>query len=141
MRWAWRMFRHEWHQQLLVLSLLTVAMAATTMGLGLAANTRSTEAATFGTADLLITIPGSDPNLTADIAASKTSFGSVEVIEHQQVAVPGSANPIDLRAEDPLGAYGHPMLRLDAGRYPSGPDEVAVTNRVATIFNLRIGNA
>jgi putative ABC transport system permease protein len=31
------------------------------------------------------------------------------------------------------------MLRLNAGRYPQGPDEIAVTDRVAKIFNLRIG--
>ena len=140
MRWALRTFRREWRQQLLVLALLTVAVAATTVGMGLAANTRSSEEATFGTSNLLITLPGSEPNLAADVAAEKTSFGSVEVIEHQAVAVPGSVNPIDLRAEDPLGAYSHPMLRLDAGRYPSGPDEVAVTDRVATIFNLGIGD-
>ena len=31
------------------------------------------------------------------------------------------------------------MLRLDAGRYPHGPDEIAVTDRVAKIFDLRVG--
>ena len=31
-RWAVRLFRREWRQQLLVLSMLTVAVAATTWG-------------------------------------------------------------------------------------------------------------
>ena len=140
MRWAWRMFRREWRQQLLVLALLTVALVATTVGAGLAANAGYSLAATFGTANRLVTLSGSDPSLAADIAAMKRGFGTVEVIEHQRVAVPGSANPIDLRAQDPRGVYSHPMLRLDAGRYPSGPDEVAVTAGVAAIFNLRIGD-
>src|SRR5439155_17417066 len=81
-----------------------------------------------------------DPNLAPDIEAAKQAFGIVEVIEHQSVRVPGSATAIDLRAQDPNGVYSHPTLRLDAGRYPSGPDEVAVTPRVATIFNLHLGD-
>ena len=31
-RWAWRMFRREWRQQLLILSLIVVAVAATLGG-------------------------------------------------------------------------------------------------------------
>jgi putative ABC transport system permease protein len=140
MRWAWRMLRREWRQQLLVLGLLTIAVATTTVGAGLAANARSSDEGAFGTANYLITLPGSDPNLTADIEAAKTSFGNVEVIQHQKVAVPGSVNPIDLRAQDPLGPYSHPTLRLDAGRYPTGSNEVAVTAGVATIFHLHVGD-
>ncbi len=141
MRWALRMSRREWRQQLLVLALLTAAIAATTLGAALAANTASSFPSTFGTANLLITLPGSEPNLAADIAVARTAFGTVEVIEHQKVEVPGLVSPIDLRAQDPLGPYTSPMLRLDAGRYPSSPDEVAVTEGVARIFGLSIGEA
>ena len=38
-RWAWRLFRRQWRQQLLVLGLLTVAVAATIWGIGVATNT------------------------------------------------------------------------------------------------------
>ncbi|MGA2530040.1 MAG: hypothetical protein ABSG36_12865, partial [Acidimicrobiales bacterium] len=31
-RWAWRLFKREWRQQLLVLSLISVAVAATVVG-------------------------------------------------------------------------------------------------------------
>jgi putative ABC transport system permease protein len=31
-RWAWRLFRREWRQQLLVLSLITAAVAGTVLG-------------------------------------------------------------------------------------------------------------
>src|SRR5262249_37314568 len=41
---------------------------------------------------------------------------------------------------DPNGVYSHSTLRLDAGRYPTGPDEVAVTADVATIFDLSVGD-
>ena len=38
LRWAWRMFRKEWRQQLLVLSLLIVAVAAAVTGAALTVN-------------------------------------------------------------------------------------------------------
>ena len=38
LRWAWRLSRREWRQQSLILALLLVAVAATTVGLGLATN-------------------------------------------------------------------------------------------------------
>ena len=37
-RWGWRLFRREWRQQLLVLSLLTVAVAATIWGASVVTN-------------------------------------------------------------------------------------------------------
>jgi putative ABC transport system permease protein len=137
-RWAWRLFRREWRQQSIVLALLLVAIAATTVGLGIAANAAS-QASTFGTADHLVTLAGTGARSEADVALLRRSFGTVEVIEHQKIPVAGSANGIDLRAQDPDGPYGRAMLRLDAGRWPRGPDEIAVTDRVAKIFGLRIG--
>jgi putative ABC transport system permease protein len=138
-RWAWRLFRREWRQQLLVLALITAAVAATTVGAAVATGTPSSPEATFGTASYLVTFPGSDPHLAAGIAAIRKRFGTIEVIAHQKIAIPGSAATVDLRAEDPNGPYGHPMLRLDAGRYPAGPDQVAVTSEVAATFSLRTG--
>lgn len=61
-RWAWRLFRREWRQQLLVLALLAVAVSATILGAAVATNTPSSpNAATFGTANHLVTLPGTDP--------------------------------------------------------------------------------
>jgi hypothetical protein len=94
------------------------------------------------TADHLLTLPSADPNLAADIAALNRTFGAVEVIDHQKITVPGSAAAIDLRAQAPHGIYSHPMLRLDAGRYPGGgTNEIAVTAAVAKIFNLHVGGS
>jgi putative ABC transport system permease protein len=138
-RWAWRLFCREWRQQLLVLALLGVAVAATVVGVAVGTNTPSSPAATFGTADHLVTLPGSDPHLAAHLAAIKQRFGTIEVIEHQRLAT-GSVNPVDLRAQDPNGPYGSPMLGLVGGRYPAGPDEVAVTRQVATLYDLHVGD-
>jgi len=137
-RWAWRLFRREWRQQLLVLALLTVAVAATIIGAAIVTNTPSSPDAAFGTASYLLTIPGTDPHLAADIAAIQRQFATIDVIENQRITS-GTVSTVELRAQDPGGPYGRPTLALAAGRYPTGRGEVAVTDQVASIFNLRIG--
>jgi putative ABC transport system permease protein len=140
-RWSWRLFRREWRRQALVLGLLIVAVAATTLGLGVASNASNLKAdPTFGTANTILAIPGSDPSLASDIAAVQDRFGTVDVIAHQSIPVPGSVSNIDLRAENPDGHYGRVTLRLDSGRYPRGPGEVAVTSNVANTFDLHVGS-
>ncbi|MDQ1421713.1 MAG: putative transport system permease protein, partial [Acidimicrobiaceae bacterium] len=124
----------------LVLALLTLAVAATTIGVAIASNTLSPVDATMGTANHRVTIPGSDPNLGAHIAAIQKMFGPTEVVAHQPVAVAGSVATVDLRDQDPKGVYGHATVRLAAGRYPNGPDEVAVAPPVAATFSLHIGD-
>ena len=37
-RWAWRLFRREWRQQLLILALIIVAITATVVGSAVATN-------------------------------------------------------------------------------------------------------
>ncbi len=61
------------------------------------------------------------------------------MIENQTIAIPGSIDTYDLRAQDPRGPYGQPMLSLVSGHYPAGPGQVAVTSGVATAFRLRVG--
>ena len=140
-RWAWRLLRREWRQQFLVLALLAVAVAATTVGLGLVVNVQSSEEAVAGTANTRIDIANPGQEVSADIAAARQTFGTVEAIEHENISVPGSVNPVDLRAEDPHGAYGAPMLRLVSGSYPSGAGQVAMTSGVAATFRLAIGDS
>ncbi|MFG2043838.1 FtsX-like permease family protein [Dactylosporangium sp. NPDC048998] len=139
-RWAWRLFRREWRQQSIVLGLLLVAVAATVVGLGAVASAPS-QAAVFGTADHLVTLGSTGTQLDTDLATLRSSFGAIDVIEHtkQRIAVPGSANGVDLRTQNPGGPYGSPMLRLNQGRYPHGPGELAVTDRTATLFGLHVG--
>jgi putative ABC transport system permease protein len=140
-RWAWRLLRREWRQQVVILALLTVAVGVTTVGLGLVENVQTSDRAVFGNANSRIDVadPGAG-GLDADLAAARQRFGTVEVIVHLAVPVPGSINPVDLRAQDPGGSFGTPMLRLVSGRYPAGADQAAVTSAVATMFGLKIGS-
>jgi putative ABC transport system permease protein len=134
------MFRREWRQQLLVLALITVAVAATIIGAAVATNTPPPANAGFGTAQDLATFQAPDPHLAAQIGALQRRFGSVEVIENQTVAIPGSINTYQLRAQNPHGPFGQPMLSLVSGHYPTGPGQVAVTSGVASAFHLTVGN-
>jgi putative ABC transport system permease protein len=139
-RWAWRMFRREWRQQLLVLALIIVAVGATTLGAAVATNTPPPANAGFGTATDMATFPGGGPKVASQIAALQHRFGRVDVIENRTVAVPGSINTYDLRAQNPHGPFGPPMLSLVAGHYPADPGQVAVTSGVASTFDLRVGD-
>ena len=140
-RWAWRLLRREWRQQLLILALITVAVAATFVGSAVATNTPPPAAADFGTASDMATFPSSSPQVTAEIAALAHRFGRVDVIENEAFSVPGSVITYSLRAQNPDGAFGQPMLSLVSGHYPSGTDEVALTSGVASQLHLTVGDA
>ncbi|HVM66045.1 MAG TPA: ABC transporter ATP-binding protein [Acidimicrobiales bacterium] len=96
--------------------------------------------ATFGTANTMLDLPGTGPQLTAGIAAVQRWFAPVDVIEHKRLPVPGSVSTVDLRAERPDAAFGAVTLRLIRGRYPTGAGEVVVTKGVAADFGLRTGS-
>src|SRR5215471_9627257 len=138
-RWARRLLRREWRQQLLVLALLTLAVAATTVGLGLVVNVESSDQAQLGTATTRIDF-GKPGNVGSTIALARQAFGTVEAIERSSIPVPGSITPVDLRAQDPHGVYGAVMLHLVSGSYPSGSGQIAVTSGVASTFSLAIGD-
>jgi putative ABC transport system permease protein len=138
-RWAWRLFRREWRRQVLVLALLAVAVAVTVFGLGAAGSVLPTGAAEFGDADYLLVLRGAGPELRNEVAAARQAYPAVEVVNHQKIAAPGSATPIDLRDQSPTGSLGRSMLRLDAGHYPAGPDQIAVTAHTAALFHLAVG--
>jgi putative ABC transport system permease protein len=139
-RWAWRLFRREWRQQLLVLSLITVALAATVLGGAVAVNTPPPASTGFGTAQNTAMFAGNDPHLAARIAAIRHRFGTAEVIEDQDLQVPGSVTTFQLRAQSPAGPFGQPMLSLVSGHYPTGPGQVALTSGVARELGLATGS-
>ena len=75
-RWGWRLFRREWRQQLLVLGLLTVAVAATIWGASVVTNSQIPPGyPTFGTGAAQVTLSGTDPQLAADIATIAGRWG------------------------------------------------------------------
>src|SRR5215218_2515827 len=141
-RWAGRMFRREWRQQLLIVTLLTVAVAAAIGSVTIAYNTSPANNAEVGSASRLLRFDGSDPRkLEAFLASAKKRFGTTEVIGHRSVALPGSVETVDFRAQDPNGAYGAELLALRRGSYPTGPRQVAVTDGVAELLRLEIGSS
>ena len=139
-RWAWRLFRSEWRQQLLIVALVVVAVGATILGATVATNTPPAANTGFGTAQDLVNFQGPNPKLPAHLAALRHRFGSVEVIENETMAVPGSIDTYDLHAQDPHGPFGQPMLALISGSFPADPGQVAVTQGVASDFRLKIGD-
>ncbi len=139
-RWAWRLLRREWRQQLLILGLVTVAVAATIVGAAVATDTPPAANAGFGTAQDQATFQAPDPHLASQIAALQHRFGRIDVIENEAAAIPGSIATYDLRAQNPRGPYGQPMLSLVSGHYPAGPGQVAVTSDLAATFHLKVGD-
>src|SRR5215469_16001799 len=138
-RWAWRLLRREWRQQLLILALITVAVATTFIGSAVATNTPTPPGAGFGTAtDMATLAPG--PHLAAQITSMAHRFGRVDVIENETLSFPGSVTTYSLRAQSPTGAFGGPMLSLQSGRYPSSAGEVALSSGVASELHLTIGD-
>ncbi len=140
LRWGWRLFRAEWRQQILVLALLSVAVTTTTFAATFSYNMGSDGSGIFGAADQRITFAGSDPAATAtDLAAAERYFGTIDVITTRTVPVPGLADDIEFRAQDPQGAYSAPMLALRQGRYPTAAGEVAVTDAAAQTLEVAVG--
>ena len=138
-RWAWRLLRREWRQQLLVFGLIAATVAITTVGVGVSTNTPLSSYVGFGDAKDLATFTNDGASTRAQIASWRSSYGAVDVIENQTVTVRGSIDSFDLRAQDPRGPYGRPLLSVVSGRLPSRPSEVALTPSVATEFHVSIG--
>jgi putative ABC transport system permease protein len=140
-RWARRLLRREWRQQILVLALLTLTVAAATFGVAAAYNVASVPGPQFGSANHLLQFAGTDQKtMRADIAAARKAFGAIQVIGRQFVSVPGSTQTVEYRALSPDGPFSGPMLGLVQGHYPSGAGQVAVTSGVAQNLQLHIGS-
>jgi putative ABC transport system permease protein len=140
-RWAWRLLRREWRQQVLVAALLALAVAAAAFSVPAAFNVASLPGPQFGSASDLLQLAGASPKaLAADIAAARKTFGAIQVIGRRFVPIPGSAQTVEYRAENPHGAYSAPMLALIQGHYPAGAGQVAVTRQLAQTLELHIGS-
>ena len=139
-RWAWRLFRRDWRQQVRVLLLLSVAIMATVVCASAAYNLAPVRGnAEFGTATRFIRfdVPDSQSR-DAVLAAAESQLGSIDAFSSRAVAVPGTVDSVEFRAQDPEGPFSGPMLALLEGRYPTAQGEVAVTNRVVETFALDV---
>lgn len=139
-RWAWRLFRREWRQQVLILALITVAVAATIVASAVAIDARQPANFGFGTAQDAVTFTSWDASALREVATLEHRFGRVQLIAEQTQSIPGSINTFQLVAEDPRGPFAGPMIALLSGHYPSGAAQVAVTGGVASAFHLRTGS-
>jgi putative ABC transport system permease protein len=133
------LLRREWRQQLLVLALIAVAVAVTTVGVGVSTNTPLSHYVGFGTAQDLATFSKNDASTRSTIQSWHRRYGAVDVIDNETVTVPGSVDTFELRAQNPDGPYGRPLLSLVSGRYPTKGSEVALTSGVASDLDLKVG--
>ena len=137
-RWTWRLLRRQWRSQLLVTTLLTLAVAAAVFGGTAAYNIAPASGnAEFGMADFQLVFDEPDPDrLQLDLQAARSELGDIDVIRRWSQNIPGRFEPVEFRAQDPEGPYGSPMLSLVEGRYPVATGEVAVTDGVAAIYGV-----
>lgn len=140
-RWARRLFRREWRQQIAVLTLLTLSLAA---AVGSATATYNavgvSEDAVFGSANHRYTLVETEPEgLRAAAAAGRERLGADPIFSWTR-PIPGSVESLEFRAQNPGGPSSEPMLALVDGRYPGRSGEVAITNGVAETFDLSVGD-
>ena len=140
-RWAWRLFRREWRQQILVIALLTVAVAAAIGSVTVAYNSAPAEDAEFGSAGHLLRFDGADPRLlAAGLAAAEDAFGTIEVIGYRSLTVPGGVDKVEFRAQDPRGAYGGARACAPPRQLPErGPTKLPSPTAWPTLLGLEIG--
>jgi putative ABC transport system permease protein len=138
-RWALRLLRREWRQQLLILALITVAVGATVVASAVAADAPAPITGVLGTAQDAALLTGPSAKINAEIKGLESRYGRADVIENESVQIPGTRNTFELRAQDPHGPFGGPMLSLVSGHYPATADQIAVSGGVAADFRLSIG--
>src|SRR5215203_5419657 len=138
-RWARRLVRREWRQQLLVLTLLTVSVAAAIGSITIAYNAVPADDGEFGSANALLTFDGSDTReLEAGLDAARRSFGTIDVVGHRSVPVPGGVEAIDYRAQDPDGAYSGDLLARPRVPITSTSSSTQVPRRSARSSNRSV---
>ena len=80
------MFRREWRQQILVLALLAVAVAAAISSVTIVFNSSAADDAEFGSASYLLRFDGTNPRaLSAELDSAREAFGKTEVIGSRSI--------------------------------------------------------
>ncbi|HZB41967.1 MAG TPA: FtsX-like permease family protein [Ilumatobacter sp.] len=142
-RWAYRLVRREWRQYALIVVLLAVSVSASVL-LSSAAYSIAPAAgqAEFGDAtQMLYLVDNPSPSeIDVWVAAGAEAFGTIDVIGHRTVAVPGSTRNVEYRVADVNGTFVTPMLDLRSGRTPAGGNEAAMTDGVAELLSVTIGD-
>lgn len=138
--WAWRMFRRDWRQQALVLTLLTIAVTVSSYSAALGHAVAPSDQSSFGTASGRIRFTTNDTPLAATVVSQASqSFGTVEEITDTSVSIPGSVQHLDLRVQRPDGAFASSTIRLRSGRYPASEAEIALTTGLSLFLDAPVG--
>lgn len=138
--WAWRMFRRDWRGQVLVLVLLTVAVAVSSYGASLGHALAPSDQASFGSATGRIGFTTNDPHMAArSVSAARRDFGAVDQVTDAFVPIPGSVRQLDLRTQDPHGVFGSSTLRLRTGHYPASGSQIALTPAMSQFLTAPVG--
>ncbi|HEX6658633.1 MAG TPA: FtsX-like permease family protein, partial [Ilumatobacter sp.] len=143
LRWAYRLARRDRRQYTVIVVLLTITVAASTLLATAAYNIApAAEDAEFGDAKQILYLDGDidASEISEWVAAGVVAFGNVQPVGHRTVAVPGSTSNLEYRAAALDGPYSAPMLTLRAGHAPTRAGEAAVTDGVADMLSLAIGD-
>jgi putative ABC transport system permease protein len=139
-RWSWRLFRREWRSQLLVLGLLTFAVGACVFAATAAYNAVPPQGRHFGTATHRIEVSLANGQGVAPlIAEARRDFGTIDVVRSRALPVPGSTSTIEEREQPVDGHFTGPLVDVTAGRAPRRAGEVALTDKVASLLDARLG--
>ena len=104
-------------------------------------NLTPTRVAEFGSASHRFENAVARPEDIAPYAAEAEEwFGTIEVIGHQAVPIPGTNASVELRSAESDGAFSGPMISVLEGRRPTSPDEIALTEGAAADLDASLGD-
>jgi putative ABC transport system permease protein len=132
------LFIRERRQQFVIVAVIAVAVAAAICAISVVYNLPDSPSARFGSAQQRFTFDSPVHN-DRRVAAAREALGTIDLIGHQAVAIPGSSDTFDARAQDTDGPFLAGTVRLVDGRLPATAAEVAITDGVAETLGLGIG--
>ncbi len=141
LRWAWRLATRETHQQLLLVTLLSLACALSVGGVTAAHQLAgASDVADFGTATTVLDLTQTDErSLALDVPAARSQLGTLDVVRRQHLTVPGLFEPVELRKQEVPGHFTRPLVAVVEGRLPTATGEVALSRDLATILGSALG--
>ncbi len=133
-RWGWRIVRHEWRQQLLVLALITVATAAASLGVSIAHNAVPSPSDRFGSATHELGLFADQGfGIAESIEAAEAHFEALDVSYTTQGHRAGSTNDYTITDRGESTIFGGETFRLRSGKMPEVAGEAVVARGQATI--------
>ena len=135
-KWNLRVLRNEWRQHVVIFTLIFVGVAFSTGGTLAAFNLVEPPKSEFGNGQFIATTDFPD-RMEDSLQSEGQLYGK---LESATVQITGSTQRVDARAMDPANPVTNPLLVLLEGDWPTGPGEIAVTDR-AIVDRATVGNA